>query len=107
MVPEASHHTDLLCTTSNLASFYVSNTLNYTDANELLQLQQTLLMHEKNTDSTEYSLYRYTALNMKRAHTQAGRLAYTRGNYHTAQKHIASVTMKDAAHQSPTLDAVK
>lgn len=43
---------------------------------------------------------------MKRAHTQAERLASTRGNYHTGQRCIAPPTMKDAAHWVPTLEAV-
>jgi hypothetical protein len=62
------------------------------------------LTHEKGSDSTQYSLYRYIALNMKRVHTQAGRLASTRGNYCTAQRYIALLTMKGAALQSPRLD---
>jgi hypothetical protein len=76
------HHIDLV-------SLHVTNTLNDPDANDycncrLLAAPDTQSRGDKNSDSTEYSLYRYNTLNMKLGHTQAGRLASTRGDYHTA-----------------------
>ena len=48
-----------------------------------------LATDDKDSDSSEYSLYRYTTLNMKRVHVQAARLASARGDYYTAQRYIA------------------